>query len=429
MDRNEILQKLYSIRAGLSTISVKRDQVVQLNNRISDAESEMRNSKNKFDSDCQSQSSHILNTKGQIEDCQSRIEYNKKHLAYVEDLKRKGQFDKFIESTLEPYKEPYSNPPKKPKHGRMFYIFGTFFSIAITLILSGLIILILTQSAIIPDGGDLMLAEIAMMEAGVMMIIPFGILFKKRRRLYKERYKEYQKDCNRHIEWIEESKKEYADYRRAHISQKKHYYATLPDSIKADEILLEKLTAELPLLAGELEEYKAAYPAQKNQLVLKKDALCTEKSVTARYANGVYTQLVKDYNSFLSTGDWQNLDYIIYLFETGRADSIKESLQLLDQVKRHEMIIVAMGHISNNIRAGFGELKSTMMNGFSSMSSQLRSLSASLYSISAAQRANADMFESISSKVDVFSDLTRKANTTSEEMMKHVVEIQKSLQS
>lgn len=65
--------------------------------------------------------------------------------------------------------------------------------------------------------------------------------------------------------------------------------------------------------------------------------------------NPVYISLVQTYADLLDERDWQYLDLIIYYYETRRADSLKEALQLVDREKQTEMIASAVKAASSEI--------------------------------------------------------------------------------
>jgi len=76
--------------------------------------------------------------------------------------------------------------------------------------------------------------------------------------------------------------------------------------------------------------------------------------------NGIYPQiakayenLVKKYSSVIHESDFENLDYILYLLETGRADTKKEALQLVDEERRNERLVEAVEHSAVYITANF----------------------------------------------------------------------------
>ena len=65
--------------------------------------------------------------------------------------------------------------------------------------------------------------------------------------------------------------------------------------------------------------------------------------------------LQQEYGALIHNRDWENLDYIIYMLETGRADSMKEALQLVDSERRTERIIEAVKGASKMICSTLAE--------------------------------------------------------------------------
>lgn len=417
----EILQKLYAIRAGLSTISLKKDQVVALDQRIARASDDIQCAKSKFSDGCNARSRDIENKRNRISSLEASIEKKKEDMAHAEELRRNGTFDTYIASTFkEEYKKPYPSPKASASLELEFSlkpaVYGFFLIIGIISLIGGIIYLFASPLGLVEAIKHIMEtpAFMCILFGGTLALV-FGILSIINRARTNKKMKPS-------IQCKEKANKEYDDsYRLSkerHLRRQREYYANLPREIQEHKNEIVKLTSGIENANVNLEEYKAAFPAQEKSLTLKKDSILFERKVTVDYANSIYKALSKDYGSFLSVGDWQNLDYIIYLFETNRADTVKEALILLDEVKRHEMLIKAMGHISNTISEGFGEMKSAMMSGFSALSTKLFTMSMQMDSITSLQESHGDIFRSLTGKVDVFADLTKKIKTSSEEMAK-----------
>ena len=62
-----------------------------------------------------------------------------------------------------------------------------------------------------------------------------------------------------------------------------------------------------------------------------------------------YSALEKLYGNFLRVQDWRNVDYIIYSFDSGRAESMKEALQLADREEQTQRIVETMQEITRKI--------------------------------------------------------------------------------
>ncbi len=73
--------------------------------------------------------------------------------------------------------------------------------------------------------------------------------------------------------------------------------------------------------------------------------------------------------------DWGNVDLLIYYYETGRADDMKEALQLVDRQRQTDQITSALAmasaEISRSIHQSMTRLGSALAQSFSVLSSQL----------------------------------------------------------
>lgn len=84
----------------------------------------------------------------------------------------------------------------------------------------------------------------------------------------------------------------------------------------------------------------------------------------------------------ISKSDIPYLDYLIYLFDTHRADSIKEALQLLDENKRHNEIMSTLNAISNQITQSINNLSNTIIQAARSINQNLNTINSNLTQIS-----------------------------------------------
>lgn len=92
-------------------------------------------------------------------------------------------------------------------------------------------------------------------------------------------------------------------------------------------------------------------------------------------------QLAKDKFQCIDFRDWSNVDTLIYFFETGRAESVKEALQLVDKQKQTNEIVSsiksAADFISYNIIAGSSLISNSVLlisNQFTDISKNLKHL-------------------------------------------------------
>ncbi|MDE5561972.1 MAG: hypothetical protein K2J01_00210 [Clostridiales bacterium] len=84
--------------------------------------------------------------------------------------------------------------------------------------------------------------------------------------------------------------------------------------------------------------------------------------------SGIWDMLVSTYGALLDCRDWGILDLVIWQLETGRAETIKEALQLADRETQTDRIVKTMqsasAAIAQRIDDGFGSLKTQLSNSF-----------------------------------------------------------------
>ena len=99
------------------------------------------------------------------------------------------------------------------------------------------------------------------------------------------------------------------------------------------------------------------------------------KTIIINTSNVLYDSLVKKFNDTLDCRDWKNIDLIIFYYETGRADTIKEALFQVDRQRQNDALIKAVKDASNNIcqtiERSINELRVDMHNCFNTLSIQL----------------------------------------------------------
>ncbi|MBQ4586031.1 MAG: hypothetical protein IJA82_07490 [Clostridia bacterium] len=92
-------------------------------------------------------------------------------------------------------------------------------------------------------------------------------------------------------------------------------------------------------------------------------------------ANGIYDVLVREYSALIDTRDWANLDLVIFYFETGRAKSMQEALQLVDRQRQNDRIVEAINEASyqicNTINAGIEHIQNVVVGCAKILSTQL----------------------------------------------------------
>lgn len=114
--------------------------------------------------------------------------------------------------------------------------------------------------------------------------------------------------------------------------------------------------------------------AQKALAIVSKDYE-KAKSVSTKLSQEMYNALVAQFKSVLDIRDWEHIDLIIFNFETGRADTLKEALQQVDRRVQTDEIIEAIESAGSSIAATINvtmrELRSDLNKSFNRLSEQL----------------------------------------------------------
>ena len=93
-------------------------------------------------------------------------------------------------------------------------------------------------------------------------------------------------------------------------------------------------------------------------------------------------ELLKQQYKIIDPRDWGNIDSVIYLLETGRADDIKEALNLADTKKYRENIISAVNSLNRTMARGFQTLLANLNYYFGELFDKLDSIKESIDSLS-----------------------------------------------
>lgn len=136
----------------------------------------------------------------------------------------------------------------------------------------------------------------------------------------------------------------------------------------------------------ELKNELASYQLEKNaskKVLDKYVAIANEKRAVfekdrtrlTKLSQDMYDRLVAQFKTVLDIRDWQHIDLVIFYFETGRADTLKEALQQVDRKVQTDEIIEAIEtagqNISSTIRMSMNELRGDLNRSFAKLSVQL----------------------------------------------------------
>lgn len=187
----------------------------------------------------------------------------------------------------------------------------------------------------------------------------------------------------------------------------KEYIQEIPLNIIKMRKEIEKLSAERKNLQAIATKRKGALSSQINQ-----------KANDCVWVSGA---LREQFSNVLDERDWQNVDLIIFYFETGRADDLKEALQLVDKQIQNDQIVNAVHMAGNNIcttiQEGMMGLQASMVQCFSLLSEQLISMQqtqqAQIASLEGTLQNLTGSLNNMVTATNLSNALQQKANTSS----------------
>ena len=142
------------------------------------------------------------------------------------------------------------------------------------------------------------------------------------------------------------------------------------------------------------------------------------------------TALVAEYRNLLDARDWENLDLVIYYYETGRADSVKEALQLVDVERRNKELVNSIQYASSEIcrtmKNSVNALGEVLVAGFNSLSAQLEAQR--IQTMGALQQIN-DNISGILTQQTLNNALLTKANVSSKDMVEQMKKLNRKIKS
>lgn len=189
--------------------------------------------------------------------------------------------------------------------------------------------------------------------------------------------------------------------------------------VKEKELLVEQSESQTKALQQKIAKLQKEY----DDLVEERNEYKSKQGIIA----GVYKKALENsYGKLVNKSDWENIDLIIFYLQTGRADTLKECLQLVDKQKQTDQIVNAIDRASSSIcstiKAGVMALGEVMVSGFNSLSNQINVLGEQILS------QQSDMIKAMGkiqatdsallSATQLSNALQEKANTTSAQLMR-----------
>lgn len=140
----------------------------------------------------------------------------------------------------------------------------------------------------------------------------------------------------------------------------------------------------------------------------------------------IKNNLTKEYD-FISPSDYKNIDGIIYMLETGRADNVKEALNLYDQRQYAEMIVGAINTLNQTIAYRLSSLEESINRNFSTLfgkidiaNSQMQMINKRLGNLEELEKISS---EKITQKITEVEKNINRINYNSEEIRREIVGI------
>lgn len=374
--KNNIVAELYALRAGLSVISERADDI---RSRESDIEAEYSKAK----------------------PIQDEIDENNRKIAMEREKEKKISKELELISIDANYKNKV-NAKYEKKTGNMSPMRYMFMAFIIGLAVAfgvAIIFFAITMSRRLTMTG---IVIFLVLDIGGVLIasIITGIVKIKTFRSYK-------------IQSIDETNAE-KEKLETEIKQ-------ISENISDMETSNEKLGVQKE------EENKAI---EQSVLEIKKDMSSITQEVSL-----YYSAMETEYSNLLNPADWKNADLCIFYLQTGRADSIKECLQLADRQRQNDEIVGALNaasdRICKEISSGFKALGGTMVTCINALSMQIDTVGNSLAAqnkatvraLGALEKSNAALLSS----GQLNNALQAKANETSEAMLRDYRYVQNRL--
>ena len=181
---------------------------------------------------------------------------------------------------------------------------------------------------------------------------------------------------------------------------------------------LNERKAELDALSAELAKEEAEY----DQYYTEFKAICKD---CAEKSKALYDATYANYNDTLDNRDWGNVDYLIYVYETNRADTLPKALEILGAELRHQDILSAIDNASKEVQRtltdSIGMLGAQIGAHMEALGSRIEKSNAStVHAIREASAAASAQAYALRTGVTEQNALLRKSNVNSSVLAKDV---------
>ena len=369
-EKDELIAKFYTIRAGLSVIAEETEKFRKLEEKISDLKYQDKQYKEKIVRDTQIERYDLQRRIHELEENEKEAQ---KSLSYLMNSRR-----------------AISNTDSKINVQKVSY------SITGGIGFFGLIIVLICMSSVM---------WLIYLVSLIMSIVIIFNINKKRVKIA----------VNEEVDRIDSS-----------IHKVKSMLETNRQKLEEKRKVLHRMEEE------QLSLMKKSTPNSKEISLLESNYSTTVAVSTAK-AKSIRNALIEEFGNILTEDDWGNVDLLIFYLNTGRADSLKEALQLVDRQRQTNQIVQAIGtaasYISNTMQANTYKLARVMDNCFSNLSNQIstnhQQLIGAMNNISDSFNSRIGSFEStVKTQSQALLDsqalnasLLKEANRRSDELM------------
>ncbi len=190
----------------------------------------------------------------------------------------------------------------------------------------------------------------------------------------------------------------------------------------------ENKGAEIVRLRKEVQQQEAQLPMYSTQIEQLEEKAKKLSNPCYVRADAIHKGLVQEFSSFIDERDWENLDLIIFAFETGRADNLKEALKFIDEERRANQIVTAVNsatqQICQTINVGFSQMAQAMTLCFNRLSAQIQANADKQQELLNSMNVRlGDMHSQLGNVmdgIDYNNALLKKQNESSEKMMREI---------
>lgn len=384
-DTTALIDELYALRSGLSRISQENDKVKKLNGELS-------RTKYNNDTALKRKEYELQSCLGNLSQCNSQRAYLEQNVMNENNSKiaEKNKYDGYVASDSKDAK-----------------IWGIWLAISLTCAIVFLILIIVGASypsteeihgILIPAGAYGLLASVIWSIVNFKKLIPLlGDI-----RLFKKRSLELNKQIRSHEEikrYLENNSKQSID-------------------LNSRKTELEKQQKKLQAERNELKDFD--YSPLEN-------ALSQQKNASVEFYKEFYPSYLARFEKVLDPRDWRNLDLVIFILETGRADNLRDALIQVDGYRHTEAIVNAVSSASQAICRTISNEADRLQRA---IATHVDTINSNLVAIAEGQKSLNSSLGVLNSSItkqinatELQNALIEKANTSSDKLAKDVEEI------